>query len=95
VVQTVPAIPRNIPAMVLADEAEIGVSLHHPEAETVTTLFDSSHIRAWGRRSRTKPEWRKGASRPLVSYELGSSDWTRMQRLFPRADLVPQRVSGK
>jgi DNA-binding transcriptional LysR family regulator len=92
-----PGHSKEVLAMVLGEEAEIGLarSLHHPEVETVTLRDDPlllvSHPTEGPAHAR-KATLAEVANWPLVSYELGSSDWTLTRGLFRRAGLVPNVV---
>jgi DNA-binding transcriptional LysR family regulator len=83
---------KEVLEMVLEQQAEIGIarSLNHPEVETVSLRDDPLLLVgnpdfAHGKRAKLT----EVASRPLIFYERGSSDWSLTQSLFRRAGLVP------
>jgi DNA-binding transcriptional LysR family regulator len=88
---------RQVLDMVLGGQAELGLarSLTHPEVETVS-LRDDPFLLVAGAGSRSAPPRRMRledvASKPLIFFDRGSSDWTLTHGLFRRAGLVPNVV---
>lgn len=84
---------REVLEMVLREEVEIGLarSLHHPSVETLSLRDDPlilvahrGHVPPHAHRVRLE----EVASRPLIFFDRGSSDWTLTHGLFRRAGLV-------
>ena len=88
---------RQVLDMVLGGQAEVGLarSLTHPEVETVS-LRDDPFLLVAGAGSRSARPRRMRledvASKPLIFFDRGSSDWTLTHGLFRRAGLVPNVV---
>jgi DNA-binding transcriptional LysR family regulator len=88
---------KDVLEMVLRGEAEIGLarSLHHPEVETLS-LRDDPLVLVGSPSTWPKPARRarleEVASRPLIFFDRGSSDWTLSNNLFRSAGLVPNVI---
>ena len=85
---------KQVLAMVLGEEAEIGLarSLHHPEVETISLRDDPLLLVAHpthGPKHSPKARLEQVAGWPLIFYDRGSSDWTLTHSLFRTIGLVP------